>query len=102
MRGNGSGLEGDGLGLDVGKKSFAVSVVRHWSEPPREVVDAPSFEVFGAGWGFERPCLVKDVPNYRGGAWNWMILEVSSTSFYDSVILELEFWCALINSQFPL
>ncbi|KFO65192.1 hypothetical protein N302_06848, partial [Corvus brachyrhynchos] len=34
--------------LNVRKKFFAVSVMRHWNRLPREAVDAPSLEVFKA------------------------------------------------------
>ena len=43
--------------------------MRHWNRLPSEVVDAPlPGRVQGqAGWGFEQPSLVGDVPAYSRG-----------------------------------
>ena len=44
-KGNGFKLDGR-FRLDIRKKSFTVSVLRHWNKLLRDVVDAPSLETF--------------------------------------------------------
>jgi len=47
-RGNSCKLKEGRFRLDIGKKFFTMRMVKHWHRLPREVVDAPSLEVFKA------------------------------------------------------
>jgi len=50
--------------LDIRKKFFTMSVVKHWHRLLREVVEAPSLEAFKArvDRALEQPGVVEGVP----------------------------------------
>ena len=72
MRVNSFKLKAGRFRLDIRKKFFTVRVVRHWNTLPREIMDAPSLEVFKARLDGALRDLVQwkvSQPMTGGGAW---------------------------------
>jgi len=68
-KGNGCKLKEGRFRLDIRKKCFTMSVVKHWNRLPREAVDAPSMgSVQGqVGWSSEQLGLMEGVPVHGRG-----------------------------------
>jgi len=62
-RGKGFKLKKARLTLDIRKKFFTVTVLKHWNSFPREVIDVLSLEILSQiGCVSEQPDLVEDIP----------------------------------------
>ena len=57
-RSNGFKLREGRFRLDIRKKFFTIRVVKHWNRLSREVVEAPSLEIFRARLGWALSNLV--------------------------------------------
>ena len=63
--------------MDIRRKFFTQMVVRHWNRLPKQVVDAPSTEVFKVRLDVALGSLVCWlVTLHIAGGWNWMIIVV--------------------------
>ena len=73
--------------LDVREKFFTERVVRHKNKFPREVVGAPSLEVFKARFNGALGSLIWWVATLpMTGAWNWMIFEVPCNPSHSMIL----------------
>jgi len=64
-----------------------MKVVRHLHMLPREVMDAPSLEVYKARWmGLWATCSSGRYPCQQQRGWKWMIYKVPSNSNHSTII----------------